>query len=77
MEETLQVSIAMMRKKGDTADLDNYRPIALLNAQYKIYAAILQRRIANALDSKLQKTQYGFRQGKSTTQHPLWQPKDS
>ena len=48
-------------------DPNNYRPIALLDTCYKLYARVLQRRIANAVDSSIRKTQYGFRKGRSTT----------
>ena len=54
-EEILEARIAMIFKKGDTSDLNNYRPIALLNSTYKIIAAIMQNRIAEKLDEKLQK----------------------
>ena len=33
---------------------------------YKILTAIIQRRLADKIDGYLQKTQYGFRKGKST-----------
>ena len=48
-------------KKGDRMDPSNYRPISLLDTCYKLYARILQRRIADAVDSCIRKTQYGFR----------------
>ena len=53
-------------KKGDPMKMENYRPISLLNTFYKILAAILQKRLAKALDDKLMNTQYGFREGRST-----------
>ena len=53
-------------KKGDRMDPSNYRPISLLDTCYKLYARILQRRIADAVDSCIRKTQYGFRKGRST-----------
>ena len=46
--------------------MDNYRPIALLNAFYKIFAAILKLRISAIIDPDLIRTQYGFRTDKST-----------
>ena len=53
-------------KKGDRLDPSNYRPIALLDTCYKLYARVLQRRIADAVDDSIRKTQYGFRKGRST-----------
>ena len=58
----------MIFKKGDTSNLNNDRPIALLSSIYKIIASIVQKRIAEKLDGKLQRTQYGFRKEKSTAQ---------
>ena len=52
-------------QKGDSNKFENYRPIPLLNTLYKIFAAILQRRISRTLDRHLQKTQYGFRKDRS------------
>ena len=67
-EEQLQARIVLIFKKGDSSDLDKYRPISLLNALYKIFAAIIQKRLAATIDPFLQKTQYGFRKEKSTAQ---------
>ena len=47
-------------KKGDRLDPSNYRPIALLDTCYKLYARVLQRRIADAVDDSIRKTQYGL-----------------
>ena len=55
-------------KKGNTSDLANYRPISLLNTMYKLFAAIIQTRIAEGIDQHMHKTQYGFRKAKSTQQ---------
>ena len=66
--ETLQARIVMIYKKGDTSKMENYRPTALLNSTYKIYAAIIQRRLADQLDPYLQKMQYGFRAKRGTAQ---------
>ena len=40
--------------------------ISLTNSIYKIFTAILQKRLAEHIDPYLQKTQYGFRKEKST-----------
>ena len=47
-------------------DPNNYRPISILDTCYKLYARVSQLRIANAVDSSIRKTQYGFRKGRST-----------
>ena len=65
-EETLRARVVMIYKKGDTSKFENYRPISLLNSLYKIFAAVIQNRIADKLDKHLQKTQFGFRKDKST-----------
>ena len=64
--DTLKARVVPIYKKGDTSKYENYRPISLLNAIYKIYAGIIQKRLANTLDKYLSNTQYGFRKDKST-----------
>eukprot|EP00959_Pyramimonas_sp_CCMP1952_P116626 2437486-Pyramimonas_sp.AAC.1 len=66
--EVLRARVVLIYKKGDTSNWENYRPISLLNSTYKIYAAIVQKRLASTLDTHLQTTQYGFRQRRSTAQ---------
>ena len=51
----------------DTQDLGNYRPISLLNSLYKIFASIIQNRIASVLDFSLTTTQFGFRKSRGTS----------
>ena len=65
-EEELRARVVLIFKKGDTNKFDNYRPISLLNTLYKLFAAILQRRISETLDKHVQHTQYGFRKDEST-----------
>ena len=64
--ETLRARVVLIYKTGDTGKYENYRPISLLNALYKIYAGIMQNRLAKTLDKHLSKTQFGFRKDKST-----------
>ena len=68
--ETLQARVVHLHKKGKTSDLANYRPLSLLNATYKIFAAIVQKRLAAGMDHLLHETQYGFRKQRST-QHAI------
>ena len=64
--EILQARVVLIFKKGDKTNLANYSPISLLNTIYKIYAAMIQTRLAGALESYLQNTQYGFRAKRGT-----------
>ena len=67
-EEQLRARIVLIFKnKGNSNDIDNYRPIALTNSMYKIFTAIIQKRLCAQMDEHLQKTQYGFR--KTNPQH--------
>jgi hypothetical protein len=66
-----QADLAVIFKKGITDQPANYRPIALLNISYKNMASIVQKRIAQGLDERLDKAQYGFRRKLSTLQ-PLF-----
>ena len=42
--------ITMIYKKGDHRNLENWRPISLLNCDYKILAAILAARLQSVID---------------------------
>ena len=63
--------VVTIYKKGDTTKASNYRPISLLNTIYKIYASLIQKRLAEQVEQKILKAQYGFRRKKSTSQ-PLY-----
>ena len=43
-EEALKARVVLLYKKGATSDIENYRPISLLNSMVKIFAAILKKR---------------------------------
>ena len=55
-------------KKGNAENPANYRPIALLDTLYKIYASQIQRRLCLGLDQRLCDAQFGFRKNRSTSQ---------
>ena len=66
-KEILQARIVLIFKKGDSGNFSNYRPISLTNSLYKILAALIKHRMEPILNKKLQKNQFGFRKGKSTS----------
>ena len=49
-EETLRARVVLIFKKGDSGLYENYRPISLLNSLYKIYTAIIQKKLSSTLD---------------------------
>jgi hypothetical protein len=55
-------------KKGDKQNMDNYRPISMLDTFSKIFEKAIKKRILNFLNSKkfFSNCQYGFRAGRST-----------
>ena len=72
MPDELELAeLVTLYKKGNVENPANYRPISLLNTLYKIYASIIQIRLATGLDDVLWETQYGFRKKRSTSQ-PLF-----
>lgn len=56
----------MLHKKGDKENVDNYRPIALVNCLTKVFTAILKNRLDKWLTDKkiLIEEQVGFRKGR-------------
>ena len=51
-------------KKGDTAEISNYRPITILNTDYKIMTRALTTRLTAAVPSLIHKDQAGFMKGR-------------
>ena len=62
-------SVIIFHKKGDTADITNYRPISLLPVTYKVFSQILPCRMLGALDQHQPREQAGVRAGFSTIDH--------
>ena len=65
-----QAKVTPIYKKGDAELLSNYRPISILPIFGKLFEKIIYSRIYSFLTSQgiLHETQYGFRQGHSTSQ---------
>lgn len=62
-------SVVILHKKGDTADIKNYRPISLLPMTYKVFSQILLQRMLRTLDDHQPREQAGFRSSFSTIDH--------
>ena len=59
--------VAMIFKKGDPSNCQNYRPICLTAVAYRVYASMIKQRLLDAgLDGRLWHSQFGFRTGRST-----------
>ena len=54
-------------KKGDRLNCNNYRPITLLNIAYKIFPILLNKRLTENIENKLEDNQMGFRSNRPTT----------
>ena len=68
-EEWNKAILILLHKKGDPRDMNNQRPISLLNVIYKIFTRIITNRIADKLDENQPREQAGFRRGYSTIDH--------
>ena len=40
-EDVLKARVVLIFKKGNTGNMDNYRPISLFNSMYKLFAALV------------------------------------
>lgn len=70
-DEMELAELVTLYKKGNVEDPANYRPISFLNTLYKLYASIIQVKLANGLDDSLWETQFGFRKKRNPAQ-PLF-----
>ncbi len=57
---TQRLQTLIPKPKKDTSLIDNWRPICLLNNDYKILACILAKRLKSVLNSVIDETQSGF-----------------
>ena len=56
----LEGDISMLYKKGDRCDPRNYRPITLLNTDYKLFTRVLANRMKTAVHEFVSECQKGF-----------------
>ncbi|CAI7815167.1 unnamed protein product [Closterium sp. NIES-53] len=62
--EVKEAVTILLHKKGDRSQLNNYRPITLLNFSYKILAKVMADRIKKVLHLVVSPEQYGFIPGR-------------
>jgi hypothetical protein len=58
--------ICPVYKKCDRQNCNNYRPIVLLNIAYKIFAILLNKRLMENIENKLEDNQMRFRPNRFT-----------
>ena len=63
-----KANIIPLYKKGSKSDVNNYRPIALLNVFSKIMEKIMKKYLVDYINTNniISQSQYGFQKGKST-----------
>ena len=66
-EQMKLVRVTPIHKEGSKTNVDNYRPISLLNSFSKIYEELMHTRLFEFFECKnsLYENQYGFRSGRS------------
>ena len=56
--------IVLIHKKGDEEDLANWRPITLLNYDYKIMATVIAHRFQKVMGTIIHENQVGYMKGR-------------
>jgi Reverse transcriptase (RNA-dependent DNA polymerase) len=56
--------MVLFHKKRDKKDLANYRPITMLNSDYKIVAKVLANRLQKVIGNLIDESQTGFVRGR-------------
>lgn len=68
-EQWNKATMILIHKKGDIAQLQNYRPISLLSQIYKLFMRIITKRLTAKLDFYQPREQAGFRAGYGVNDH--------
>ena len=66
-ESQKQSILTLIFKKGDRKILDNWRPISLLNTDYKIIARVLSQRLQKVIHKIISLDQTGYIKGRSAS----------
>ena len=70
LSESQKLSIiTLLYKKGDKQCLDNWRPISLLNTDYKILTKVLCKRLKQVIDELISSDQTGYLKQRSAMQN--------
>ena len=69
---TRQGIVTLIYKKGDPRDVRNYRPITLLNVDYKLFSLMLVKRLKITLDDIVSESQLGFVPGRVISESTLF-----
>ncbi|GFS02155.1 endonuclease-reverse transcriptase [Elysia marginata] len=64
-----EAEILILFKKGDPADIKNYRPISLIEHSYKLFTRLLQKLMEIVRDENQPRDQAGFRKKFSIADH--------
>jgi hypothetical protein len=62
-----QTAVVPVFKKGDSTNVNNYRPISILNNFSKIFEFIVHNHLSNFFKLRLNPAQHGFHKFNSTT----------
>ena len=63
-----KANVTMIFKEGDIKNMGNYKPISLLYINYKIFAALILKRLKQGgAEDRIWKTQFGFRSSYGTS----------
>lgn len=67
--EFTRADMTLLYKKGDPREMKNYRPISLVNTDYKLMTLMLNERLMEHAQAAIHKDQAGFIRGRVITDH--------
>lgn len=68
-EEFIKGIIYLLYKKKDKTKIENYRPITLLETDYKILTKVIAKRLGKFLETLIHPDQAGFVHGRTLFDH--------